>query len=640
MEGQLQAADISDRNPYGIVQLHGGDSTWTDDTGHFTLTAPNGLHRIVLTASDSSGYYVKTTKVIYPSVMSGITYTLITMFPKAPSVSYMASEKMVLTMGGKENDAFVGINIPPHSVFSEDGFLYTGEVRASLTVIDPRNMTDIINAPGSLTFVDEEGEVQPLKTFGMFNLQLADPADKPLQTQGDIEFILNLAVLGHNMQDIDDNLPKLSVLDTSTGQWVKIADMRKEQGSFRHKRQASTVVVGNTSVPISGTWIHYYQLDLGDVCFSNIFLYETNQFLKKNAYAEPYILVRNGTKGPYQGYNTKHGSRFGGYCITHPCDVNSTTNYKGYVYVVYKGLRTIPVNESGVQGIKSVMGRINYESLGNAVSVDFSYLKQQSKNGPFYQYTSNKDLHRCREADDKQNHFRFYALEKAICTQSNDAQPKALFPDANIDDNNPKANNPNFYAWYTTDDDNRYAVIYIKIKTNSSRNVLFQAQSNVGNSIRGSNATEGDPYGESSGCAKDNEPICLEVKPSGKVFANPGNAVGFDETQLVVQTLKDQSRGTCSGYIIHEALAKTIRESTRLVQSHKFKMKFTTEYMESGISYKEGVYHLQGDSNDSPQEVEKLRKRVLRSCEAGCRPGTCQKQEPSEDFSALKFLCK
>ena len=638
MKGQLQAADTSHPIRYGMVQLHGGDTTRADNTGHFTLTAPKGLHRIVLTATDYFDDYVKTTKVIYPAAVSGMTYTLMTMLRKAQSVSRNASQDAVLTMGGEqERDAFGEIHIPRQSVFSDDGSVYTGEVMASLTVIDPRNMTDIINTPSNLAFVDEEGAIQPLKSFGMFNLQLTDLAGKSLQVQGDIELMLDLDILGYNVQDLSDNLPKVWVLDTATGQWVKVADMKKDQrSSFRFKREASTLVVRGVRVPFSGEWVSYASAyDRHALCFSRIQLYETNKFElqihnkncpKLGLCANPYVIVWDGTNKTYHGYNHNFGVEYG-YCVSHPCDVDFESGYHGYVFVEYEGQRTVAVNDDAGTGIKdqALKRRINYESVGDAISVHFSYRDQKSEKGPFYLMDAAGTYDSCRFVDDENNHFRFYVWENTKCIQTEVTKHCG-------------GSNPNSYDWCTKDNDNRYIVIYIKIKTNSSRNVLFQAQSEVGNSHKGSQAKKGETYGERTGCAKDNEPVCLEVKPSGKVFVDSGKEVEFDETQLVVQTVKDQGRGTCSGYIINNLLAKTINESTEFVQSHKFKMNFTEGYMKSGISYKEGVYFLRGDKDE---DLENVKERALASCKAGCIPGQCQQSDPTNDRgSALEFFCR
>ena len=648
VKGQLQAADTSGPIPNGIVQLHGGDSTWTEDTGHFTLTAPKGLHRIVLTASDSFGNYVKTTKVIYPAVVSGITYTLITMLRKVPSVSFNGSQEAVLTMGGEqEHDAFAEIHIPPKSVFSDNGSVYTGEVLASLTVIDPRKMTDVINTPSDLTSVDDEGEVQRLRTFGMFNLQLEDPAGKPLQAQGDIELMLDLELLGYNMQDLGDDLPKLWVLDAATGHWVKLSDMKKDQGSFRRKRQTSTLVVGNVNLAFSGEWINYDKVDFGDVCFSSIYLYKTDAFSERISNAHPKVIVRvpNKTTKIYQGYTDNLGSRCGGYCVTHPCDVNSTSNYDGYVYVEYEEQQMLPVSVdagSGAQGIKdeALKTRIGYKGMEKAISVDFSYIKQQSTNGPFYLW-SKDGTSDCMNADDTHNHFRFYVWEKANCQQTEYTKHAG----GNVNEI-PDANNVPCYAWYTKDyypdghTDKRHKVIYIKVKTNSLRNVLFQALSKVGNSLKGCPAKPGEKYGERTGCAKAGEPICLEVKPSGPVFAYAEDVAGlerYDATHLVVQAVKGHVKGMCSGYSLNKNLKESIDISEEFVHAHKFEMKFTEKYMVNKISYKEGVYFLAGDPGDSLEEVK---KRALASCKAGCNPETCQRSDTNEDYSALEFSCR
>jgi hypothetical protein len=106
---------------------------------------------------------------------------------KAEPVSFDATEDTFLTMGGGSDEGvFAGIMIPPGSVFTASGDVYTGDAVARLNVIDPRNLTDIENAPSDFIFVDEEGNEQMLDTYGMFNVQVADGSGNPLNVQGDI----------------------------------------------------------------------------------------------------------------------------------------------------------------------------------------------------------------------------------------------------------------------------------------------------------------------------------------------------------------------------------------------------------------------------------------------------------------------
>ena len=656
MKGQLQAADTSDPIPYGKVQFHDGDPVYADDKGRFTIIVSNGLERVVLTASDVFGDYVQTTKIIHPNVMSGVTKTLITMLRKAVGVSFNASEDTVLTMGSdKEDEVFAGMHIPPQSVFSDDGSVYTGDVKASLKVIDPRNMTDVITAPSDLTFVDEEGEVQPLKTFGMFNLELTDPSGNPLQTEGDVDLMLDPELLGYSAEDFGDNLPKLWVLDSSSGEWVKLADMQKEQGSSRFKRQTgeSTVLVGNVNVSISGKWINYDIKDTSEVCLSNLRLYATDAFTEEISGAEPYVLIQDGNT--YQGYYRNRGSDTGGYCIAHPCDVNSRTGYHGYVYIEYDGNQTFHVNEnagSDVQGIKDdyLKRQINYKDEGNAISVNFSYRNQQSTRGPFYLATNWWRASDCTAADASANHFRFYVEEAK--TQNSMCEP-AEYTKVNIerdesinDIDDPDSNGDYYwYAWYTKKlypdyliGGKSHTVVYIKVKTNSSSEIALQAESMVGNEISGSPGQ----VGYRIGCADDSKPVCLEVKPSGPVAGSLGSLTDdsqYCDTQVVIKPMQGKGGERCSGYrILNTDLLDLIGVSTQSVDSRKFEVKLT-KTVEERHSHSMGLYWYKGNPTDTLADVRDKAKAI---CEEGVNPltGKATSDQLTIDNCALEFICE
>ena len=654
VKGQLQAADTSEPIPYGKVQFHNGETVYADNTGHFTIIVSNGLQHIVLTASDIYGNYVQTTKVVVPTVMSGITNTVIRMLRKAVRVSFKASDDTVLTMGGKQEDeVFAGIHIPPQSVFSDDGSVYTGEVYASVNVIDPRNMTDIINAPSDFTFVDDEGEVQPLRTYGMFNLELSDPAGNPLQTEGDVELMLDAGLLGYSEQDLGDNMPKLWVLDVSTGKWMKVANMKKQKESRRLKRQTgrSFVIVGNVDVCVASEWFNYDDFDTRERCFSKMHLYETNAFEEEIFDADPYVIISEGNT--HQGYSGNLAP-YHGYCVVHPCDLKSTIGNHGYVYIEHNGKRAFSVNNDAgldAQGIKDedLKKRINYKDMGNAISVNFSYHKQQPAKGPFYISSSNLFFRGwfsadCEAANASANHFRFYLGEESkpqnpVC----DRKPYNTVND--LDTIKYNVSNPDYYiyAFYPKmlypvgASYYKHVIVYIKVMANSPKEVSLEAQSLVG-TINNGSVKPGDKYGERTGCAERGKPVCLEVKASGYVARQPNELVGYDETHVVIQTVRGESRGACSGYRISTHLAERYDFSKYIVPNYRFEMKLSQQF-ENQYSHLTGVYlYKAGTQSQSKEDAMKIARQ---SCEEGVNPNTGKPSGTgmTETNWALEFNC-
>lgn len=67
--------------------------------------------------------------------------------------------------GGRPN--FVDLDIPENTFLTADGRLYTGEITASIGVVDPRSEADVTAASGDFSAIDDNGEVVALGSVGM-----------------------------------------------------------------------------------------------------------------------------------------------------------------------------------------------------------------------------------------------------------------------------------------------------------------------------------------------------------------------------------------------------------------------------------------------------------------------------------------
>ena len=55
----------------------------------------------------------------------------------------------------------------------------------------PRNASDLLSAPGDFTTVDQSGDVQPLKTYGVLRIKVQDEDNKQLDFAGDMKIYLD-----------------------------------------------------------------------------------------------------------------------------------------------------------------------------------------------------------------------------------------------------------------------------------------------------------------------------------------------------------------------------------------------------------------------------------------------------------------
>ena len=60
-----------------------------------------------------------------------------------------------------------------------------------MSFTDPRNVSDLLSAPGDFTTVDQSGDVQPLKTYGMLRIKVQDEDNEQLDLAGNMKIYLD-----------------------------------------------------------------------------------------------------------------------------------------------------------------------------------------------------------------------------------------------------------------------------------------------------------------------------------------------------------------------------------------------------------------------------------------------------------------
>ena len=60
-----------------------------------------------------------------------------------------------------------------------------------MSLTDPRNASDLLSAPGDFTTVDQSGDVQPLKTYGILRIKVQDEDNEQLDLAGDMKIYLD-----------------------------------------------------------------------------------------------------------------------------------------------------------------------------------------------------------------------------------------------------------------------------------------------------------------------------------------------------------------------------------------------------------------------------------------------------------------
>lgn len=123
----------------------------------------------------------------------------------------------------------VTVTFQPNSFVDADGNPYQGEVRVHSAYLDPtrEDLQEVM--PGNLLAVDTDNELQLLKTFGMVNVELEDPAGNPLQLSQNAT--IKMDVPAALLSDAPASIP-LWHFDETNGVWLEEGAAVLENGAY------------------------------------------------------------------------------------------------------------------------------------------------------------------------------------------------------------------------------------------------------------------------------------------------------------------------------------------------------------------------------------------------------------------------
>ena len=256
----IQGAVIgaSEKKPikYGDVIVEGLDDTVTDGKGRFRIEVPEGMTRVVVTFKDIFNRLESTTKVFHVK-SNQHSFHKIELRERVPIIEFSGAQPKNIPLGQADKPSFAEVDIMEDSFLSEDGIPYRGQVKASVGFIDPRNASDILSAPGDFSALDENGEEQILRSYGMIKLNFQDNQGKRLDRAKPIKVYLDPEQI--NMTDSNGNTTaKLWWMDKKTGRWIQAGELRStdRNDGTRRKRSNRIFFVAELSedVPLDTTW--------------------------------------------------------------------------------------------------------------------------------------------------------------------------------------------------------------------------------------------------------------------------------------------------------------------------------------------------------------------------------------------------
>ena len=221
----------------------------TDENGFFTFEAPKDKQRLSVVFKDTyDREYADFTKVF--RIIKGETlFSKIILKAKPVPKPFNSSEDFKVQLGDSNDDsAFAEMEIPKDAMLKDDGTIFSGQANLKLDVMDPRNMSDILTAPGDYSTVDEDGEEQMLLSYGMLSLDFEDDSGNKLSTSKPIKLFLDPQKFNISVDSHGNTKTKLWWLDAKTGRWIKAGDLRLENKTSSRSKRSPTRFVLETEI--------------------------------------------------------------------------------------------------------------------------------------------------------------------------------------------------------------------------------------------------------------------------------------------------------------------------------------------------------------------------------------------------------
>ena len=221
-----------------------------DKNGFFIVDAPKDKQRLSVVFKDVYRKFADFTKVF--RVIKGQTmFSKIILKAKPVPKPFNSSEDFKVQLGDSHDDsAFAEMEIPKDAMLKDDGTIFSGQANLRLDVMDPRNMSDILTAPGDFTTVDEDGEEQMLLSYGMLSFNFVDDKGNKLSTSKPIKLYLNPEKFNISVDSSGYTATKLWWLDAKTGRWIEKGDLRlRNKTSGRSKRSPTRFVLETEITP-------------------------------------------------------------------------------------------------------------------------------------------------------------------------------------------------------------------------------------------------------------------------------------------------------------------------------------------------------------------------------------------------------
>ncbi|XP_030365446.1 cartilage intermediate layer protein 2 [Strigops habroptila] len=427
VQGRVTAADTGEPLRFGQIFLGGRKVGFTGYKGSFTIEVPPDTQRLVARFVDRQQRFVDAIKVLPFNRRGGAIYQEVKMLRKKEPVALDGSRNNAIPLGEASGRDPIGELVLPAGVFLRpSGEVFKGTVKASVTFLDPRDMATASAASSDLSFANAEGEIVPLRTYGMFAVDFREGESGAALQTGPVEVRMDAGQVW-----MPEHLQKMKLwsLNPETGLWEEEGILRPARGS-RGKREERTFLVGNLEIRER----RLFNLDVPEDrrCFVKVRAYSNEKF---NPYEQlEGVVISLINLEPQPGYpaNPRAWGRFdsvvtgpNGACLPAFCDGQRPDAYSAYVTATLGGEELEAVasspklNPNAVGVSQPYLGKLDYRRLDHddpnlkKTAFQINMAKPDPNNvdetnGPIYPYRS---LEECEEAPVSANHLRFYRVE-------------------------------------------------------------------------------------------------------------------------------------------------------------------------------------------------------------------------------------
>lgn len=495
--------------PIAYCEIKAGDDYhYSDGKGAFKFEVPDDKQRLSVVFKDSYLYeYADFTKV-FRIVKGQALFSKVVLRVKPVPKPFNSSEPFKVPLGENLADsAFAEIEIPEDALLKEDGTIYSGQANLRLSVMDPRNVSDVLTAPADFSTVDEDGEEQLLVTYGMLNIGFEDDSGKKLSTSKPIKMFIDPEKLNISVDSNGNTTTKLWWLDEKTGRWMEAGNLWLDTKQTNRSKRSPTRFLLTEITPVvqrQGT----LNIDV------------TANFGAVRVSAPAGSTVRILCEEPNQSVTTYAGYLEGAVDASTVTCISVWINRQCFMQAEGSDARFLdPSNpDSFPTSVAASIIQTQLTSVGSSPSVrSFRFNVNTDNNGPVYPH-DNDDVQNCRAPQLVVGHRQFEFTSSTASASLNliSARPS---PPLNFQDP---------LSWYPAP--GRFNC-FIKILAHGKGSVFLAS------SYRANTKDDANKFGDSAAMAisatadpgvDDKYVACLEIRCPGNVYhqnANPPQQV-------------------------------------------------------------------------------------------------------------------